>query len=120
MVATLVRAYEALLDLGEQQQAALEAADIEAYMGLLERREVAFQELVGLEPTAATLAADDRSAIQALIPRILAVDEALEVLLVHSAEATQHELNTLQQGLTALHSYVTETESPSYFIDRPS
>lgn len=120
VVATLVRAYEALLALGEQQQAALEAADLDAYLALLDRREMAFAELVGLEPTVPTLSAADRLAIRDLIPRILAVDEALEVLLVSSAEATQHELNTLQHGLTALHSYVTETESKSFFIDRPS
>lgn len=121
MSTPLLDTYQALLALAERQRAALEAEAIADYLTLTEEREQLFETLQAQESEAATLSAEDRSVVRAIIPRILDNDEALERLISQLSAAARDEITQLQTGLNALHTYIQQPENrEAFFIDRNS
>ena len=117
MTATLRDAYEALLGIAMRQRAALEAEDFDAFEQAGVEREAAFEAVKRQE---LALDATQRAEVASLIRRVLDADDALEALIEQKSAAATSELATLQNGLSALQSYLPVGGGSAYFIDQSS
>lgn len=118
MTATLRDAYEALLGIAMRQRAALEAEDFDAFEQAGLEREIAFEAVQ--RQASAALDGTEKAEVAALIRRVLEADDALEALMEQKRAAATSELSTLQNGLSALQSYLPVGNGSAYFIDQSS
>jgi hypothetical protein len=111
--------YRKILGASEQQRLALQAQDPEGFFDISTQREALFERLQGLEAPPPSLGKLEREAISRLIEQILVSDKQVEALMSHLGAHAYKELQTLQAGLQALHSYLPENSDRSaFFIDR--
>lgn len=118
--APLVTAYRELHALSGQQLETLASEDLETFQRLGEAREALFARLQSLEPDVSGLPDEVRAIIQTLIPAILRQDQLIEIRLNELSSRTRGELSTLQNGLTALQAYASQSHREAIFIDRNS
>ncbi|MEB3198108.1 MAG: hypothetical protein VKP62_12980 [Candidatus Sericytochromatia bacterium] len=109
--------YEALRRAGEAQLNTIQADDSEGFQAATAERERLFAGIRARESELGSLGARTRAQIREVIQSLLATDERLQAALASASARTLEELQTIQMGLQALHTYGIEGSPPAYYID---